>query len=145
MTSDQVIRGDGLKRAASKNWLEHLLQIARFGVVGVGATLVQLGAAWLLHHFTPWPLFAVNTLAFLIAFLFSVSGHYFWTFQPNTGFTRSLLKFFPVSLCGYIVSTFVLAWLIHRGVGGDYFKLLISTLVIPPVTFTVGKLWVFAE
>ena len=44
-------------------WLSHALQIARFGIVGVGATLVHLCVAWVLLHTTGLPLLAITCLS----------------------------------------------------------------------------------
>lgn len=127
-------------------WMPQLLEIARFGVVGVGATVVQFASASALTwQFPLWPLQGVNLLAFLIAFCFSFTGQFFWTFRASgASLRRSLPKFFLVALCGYLVSAFVLNRLQHAMIGNDHFKLLVSTLVIPPVTFTIGKFWAFA-
>ena len=119
-------------------------QLARFGVVGVGATLTQFVVALVLSKYAGIPLLIANPVAFAVAFGVSFSGHHFWTFPGDTSAARNLWRFLIVALCGFGVSELLLLLLVHYGVGGQTAKLVLSTLVVPPVTFVLGKLWAFA-
>lgn len=123
---------------------ERLLEIARFGLVGVGATLVHMSVALGLERLADLPLALINLIGFCTAFILSFCGHYYWTFRSNGPRHQAFLRFFIVALIGFGASTVMLATLQAIGFAGDTAKLMISILVIPPVTFVVGKLWAFA-
>ena len=137
----QLISGRNKNHA---RWLQSILQIARFGIVGVGATLIHGGVAWLLLRESLLPLLIINCAAFGAGFIFSFLGHYHWTFRGGAPKLRSLMRFFTVAFGGLLVSTLVLSIFIHVHAMNDIAKLAISILVIPPVTFILGKLWAFA-
>ncbi len=122
---------------------QDLWQIFRFGIVGIVATLVHMGVATLLSMTTEIPLVLINTLAFLVAFGFSFCGHYYWTFSRQSEYGRSLVRFFLVALTGLLASTLLLSVLIKLDFANDVTKLVISIVIIPVVTYYMGKLWAF--
>lgn len=125
--------------------LDSLFRIARFGIVGVAATLTHLGVAFILSQHTALPLVVVNVIAFMVAFGLSFTGHYYWTFRTSAPTLQSLRRFFVVALCGLGASTAILSGLVALDIGTDIMKLLVSILIIPGVTYVVGKTWAFAE
>jgi len=71
---------------------KELLTLARFGLVGVGATATHmLVAAALITHLKLNP-FVANSAAFIVAFFISFLGHYFWSFQSKPLFLPLYLK-----------------------------------------------------
>ncbi len=123
--------------------LEALWELARFGIVGVAATLIHLSIALYLDSTTSINIFVINTLAFLCAFGMSFFGHYFWTFKSNAPKLKALIKFFSVALSGLMASSVMILMLIWAGLESDMLKLTISILIIPAVTYVVGKFWAF--
>ncbi|PZP55839.1 MAG: GtrA family protein [Micavibrio aeruginosavorus] len=121
----------------------HVWELVRFGIVGVGATLTHLLAAFLLRHQTEIPLIAINIIAFLIAFGVSFIGHHYWTFQGASKKSESLPKFFGVALSGLAASTLLLSLLIRLDIANDFVKLFISIIIIPFVTYFLSKFWAF--
>lgn len=77
--------------------LQEIFTLIRFGIVGIIATLVHIFSAWiLLDNLQINNAIIVNTIAFLIAFIFSFLGHYFWTFKAtenNTNIKKQSLNF----------------------------------------------------
>ena len=119
------------------------LELMRFGIVGVAATLIHLGVALYLNEVTAINIFIINVLAFMCAFGVSFCGHYFWTFKSDAPKLKAFIKFFSVALSGLIASSVMIFILMKAGIESDVVKLVISILTIPAVTYVVGKLWVF--
>lgn len=121
-----------------------LLQIARFGAVGIAATavhyLVALPVTWLV---TPY---LGNVAGYLVALGVSYAGHHRFTFRVPTNeaaHRHRMPRFILVSATALLLSQAVLA-LARAGGLPDELALLAAVATIPAVTFTVGRLWVFA-
>lgn len=115
----------------------------RYVVVGGGATALHISASWLLLSRFDWHAQLVNGVAFLIAFGWSFAGNYLWTFGASGIFLKTLVRFFAVSVCGYVASSFVLDLLSGQLGFGFREALLCSSLVVPPVTFISSWAWAF--
>ncbi len=88
---------------------EEFWRLVRFGFVGGGATLVDLGTSIALFH--TWPTISehlVTTLAFAIAFWFSFFGHRYITFQKQGAASKFLL----VALFSLAVRNLILSGLL---------------------------------
>lgn len=123
--------------------LAQFFELARFGIVGVGATLTHLGVAYLLASHSEMPLVICNTMAFGVAFIVSFLGHYHWTFKPAGPARGSLFKFFAVAVLGLIASNILLFILVELNIANDFTKLLISIFIIPIVSYILSKCWAF--
>ncbi|MDB5452981.1 MAG: hypothetical protein JWO33_1559 [Caulobacteraceae bacterium] len=113
-------------------------RLARFGMVGAGATLIHLAGAELavLWHVTPWLAFL---LGFAPAFLFSYLGHRYFTF--GHGSRDSLLKFLVVALLGLAVGEGVLHLLQPHM--GPHLRILVSVFAMPLATYVAARAWAF--
>lgn len=126
--------------AAAPTVLAEVWRIARFGVVGVAATLTHLACAeaiLLLH--TPAALSFL--LGFLPAFAVSYLGHRYFTF--GAGSSGSLLKFLVVALIGLAVGEAALHALAATGQLGAPLRILISVFLMPFATYFAAKFWAF--
>lgn len=139
-----------IKQFSFNKWtMQDLYQLIRFGIVGVGATLVHVGVALLLKHMLladeqgGFFLIPINIAAFLVAFAVSFLGHYHWTFEVTGSKKRSLIRFFVVAVAGLCASSVVLAQLVVLDLGGDFTKLIISVFVVPLVSYFLGRVWAF--
>ena len=113
-------------------------QAARFVIVGVAATLTDLGVSWLV-----WKLFGVHetfsaVIGFAVAFWVSYFGHRFFTFRTF----GNPFKFFllAVSMLG-LREAMILA-LTAMGVRG-FVALFIPLCVVTLITFVISKYKVF--
>lgn len=131
-----------LKEKVTLAWI---LEVIRFGIVGLSATFIHLGIAILLANISDINLFIINTIAFLCAFIVSFCGHYFWTFKSSAPKLSSFIKFFAVAFAGLCASQAMLGALIFIGITNVILKLMISILIIPIVTYVIGKLWAFKD
>lgn len=120
-------------------------ELVRFGVVGVGAMLVHLGAVslWLVPAgMTP---LAANVLGFLLAFGVSYWGHRHLTFRAaHVAHRHALPRFFSVACLGFAGNE-VLYALLLRFTPLDYRLALLLVLgAVAAMTFALGKLWAFS-
>ena len=116
----------------------------RFVVIGCAAAAVHLAVVrWLVGAQWLQPATA-NVLGWLVAFVVSFSGHFYWTFaQQGTTLWQALPRFFLLSAAGFAVNelAYVLAL---RFVPWRYDVLLACVLVGVAVgTFVFSKLWAF--
>lgn len=116
----------------------------RFIVIGCAAAAVHLAVVrWLVGAQWLQPA-AANVLGWLVAFIVSFSGHFYWTFaQQGTMLRQALPRFFLLSAAGFAVNelAYVLAL---RFVPWRYDVLLACVLVGVAVgTFVFSKLWAF--
>lgn len=122
-----------------------LLQYGRFGIVGVGATLVHVAVyAGLIELLALSPL-AANTLGFMAGVNVSFLGHRGWTFrdQGHGDVRRSLVRFWVVALLGFALNS-LFVWLVTGALGLAYgWAIPLIMGVTPLATFALAKLWAF--
>ncbi len=121
----------------------NLRQIARFGTVGVGATLVHLAVAWLANHVADLAPYTANAVGFAAAFTLSYLGHFFWTFGRRQGHRRHLPRFLVVSAAGYGLTNLIV-WLVVGQLGHPFDAALVVILfTVPPATWALSRIWAF--
>ncbi len=121
-----------------------IFQVMRFGVVGTLAAAVHFSVVVaLVEEFMLNPLYA-NVFAFLIAFQVSYWGNRYWTFSESTVSHRAAMpKLFAVTFSNLMANQ-GLFYIFLKIIGLPYMLALFLVLIIlPPVTFTLGKLWIF--
>lgn len=118
-------------------------EMVRFGLVGLGATAVHLGVAWIAYRLAGVPPYWANGIAFSIAFGVSYLGHSSWTFGRRGAHARSLPRFLIIALIGYALSN-VLIWLIVTELGRPFEIALLGILfVVPASTWLMARFWAF--
>jgi len=123
-----------------------ILTVARFGLVGVTATIIHmLVAAALITQVKIHP-FLANTIAFSVAFFISFFGHYFWSFQSKAQSTNKAIKrFFLIAAGGFGFNTLVLATLLKSGITTPLLSTMIAIAVVPFMTFIASRFWAFKK
>jgi putative flippase GtrA len=120
-----------------------LLRLSRFAVVGILATSTHVGVVWLLiGHLAVRPLLA-NLLAFLVAFGVSFIGQYRWTFRSTRDWRSALWRFLVTALLGFAMNNILLVALLEAGLVSQELSAVLAVGVIPLVTYTLSRLWVF--
>lgn len=121
------------------------LQVARFGVIGVTAAVVNtvvvvIGVEWLHWH----PLLA-NILAFAIAYQVSFFGHQYWTFRrvAADSAATSWIKFLAVAVFSFGLNESLYALFLTIFHLQYVLALILVIVLVPPVTFVLSKLWAF--
>lgn len=116
--------------------------VARFFVVGAGATAVHVVVALVLNAFGLTPLWA-NFLAFLLAFIPSYLCNWGWTFERAAAFQPSIIRFYALSLgCFALNQTIVY---VVTGWAGYPFWMALACIVAttPIISFVASKVWAF--
>ena len=119
---------------------EEFWRLFRFGLVGGGATLIDLGTSTLMLW--RWPHLAenlVSTSAFFVAFWFSFFGRRYITFQKH----GAVGKFLMVALFSLAVRNVLLLALLWIGLSG-LLPIVIATLAVTILTYLLSRVWVFA-
>lgn len=125
--------------------LRLVLQFGKFGVVGVMATAVHFSVVVALVEWIGMPPLPANALAYGIAFAVSWVGSSRWTFRGARTVRGAVPRFLCVSLLGLALNQAVNALVIY-GFGGHYLAGLAAALVIVPVvTFTLNRAFVFPQ
>ena len=120
-----------------------IAQLGRFGTVGVIATLVHLGVAWILSRGFNFAPFVANAFGFLAAFGCSYLGHFYWTFGHRSGHPTRLPRFLVVSGFGFALTNLIV-WLVVSIAGHPFeFALLAILFAVPASTWALSRLWAF--
>ena len=124
---------------------ETAAQIIRFGVVGIGLTLLYAAIYWPLATFVMWPVFAV-VIAFIVAVTVGFFLHSRWSFKGHGKVEdrRTKVHFFAVQSFGFLLNagfTWIGTDLLH---GPTWWPLVPAVLVTPFATYLLNRLWVFA-
>ena len=124
-----------------------IAQLSKFASVGVVATAVHA----VVYGFSGSllePMLA-NLIAFLIAFIFSYSGHFFWTFRAQTEGHKVYrafayqFRFLLVALSGLVLNSLAV-WVVTQWLQIDYLYAVVPMVfVVPLVTFALAKGWAF--
>lgn len=115
-------------------------RLFRFGIVGGGATLIDLGTSALCISTWPtMPEHLVTSIGFFIAFWFSFFGHRYITFQKH----GKVSKFLLVALTSLGIRYVLLGLLLWVGLSG-LAPIVISTLAVTVITYILSRIWVFA-
>ncbi len=120
-----------------------MMQIGRFGVVGISALAVHWVVVALLVPTGLAPLVA-NVLAFLVAFQVSYAGHRRWTFDAaHLSRRQTLPRFFLVALASFAANELMYAVLL-RYTPLDYRLALLLVLgLVAGMTFLFSRQWAF--
>lgn len=121
-----------------------LFQIIRFGIIGFGAATVHFSLVVLLVEMQDLKPLVANIIGFMVAFQVSYWGHRYWTFSETTALHRvAFPRLFVVNCLGFIANESIF-YVFLTAFSLPYPLALFFTLsILPLVTFTLGKLWVF--
>lgn len=118
-------------------------QIARFGLVGIAATLVHAGILSLLIEMLALPVQLANISAFMVAFGVSYLGHHRWTFDSDAGHRQAASKFLLTAIVGFLANVAIMELVVVQ-LGYHYLiGFLCVVFTVPPATYVVSRLWIF--
>lgn len=119
-------------------------QLVRFGLVGLGSTLLYAAIYWPLATYVMWPVLAV-VIAFAVAVTVGFFLHSRWSFKGHERDENAETKvqFFVVQSAGMALNA-LFTWIAVDVMGGPtWWPLLPAVLVTPFLTFALNRWWVF--
>jgi putative flippase GtrA len=121
-----------------------LWQLMRFGFIGVSASFVHFcTVVFLVQCFAFAPLYA-NVFGFILGFQVSYFGNYLWTFkQIKAPHRKALPKLLLLQLVNFALNESLFSLLLSFNLPYRL-ALLIVIMILPPFTFIVCKVWIFA-
>ena len=122
---------------------ELIAQLGRFGAVGIAATLIHLGVAWIAARVFGAAPFAANALGFSVAFACSYLGHFYWTFGQRSGHPVRLPRFIVVSGFGFALTNLIVWVVVSLGGHAFEFALLAILFAVPLSTWVLSRFWAF--
>ena len=117
-------------------------QLARFGVVGVGAMIVH----WLVAvAIVPLgiPELIANVIGFGVAFNISYFGHHYWTFASTAETLTTFKRFLTVAITSFIVNECLYSLLLNFTTLDYKTALAIVLIAVAALTFVLSRLWAF--
>ena len=117
----------------------------RFGIIGSSAALVNFSivVALVESGLVQQPLYA-NMVAFAFAFQVSYFGHRFWTFNETiTEHRVAMPKLLLISGANFFANEGLFYFFLNTFQLPYPLALLLVLAILPVVTFTVSKLWIF--
>lgn len=143
-TNDRTRKpGQSLLRLLPPFLRDHLPDFIKYGVIGVGGTLLQTGTLLLYvekGHGSP---LVGSTLGFVLSLLFSYAANARWTFKQSKRSASVLVKYTVVSLAGLLLNLLIL-YLFDQVFGWWYVYGQITSIVLVPIhNFILNKAWAF--
>ncbi len=118
-------------------------QFARFGIIGIAATIIHVVTALVLHHGLDLSPLWSNAIAFLTAWAVSYGGNWAWTFQGRTAHNYSAPRYLAVAIGGFCLNQLIV--LVATGLWDWPFWLALIPVVIivPLVGFLASRYWAY--
>ena len=138
-----------MRNLSLDNYFLELFKMFKFAIVGLIATSIHMLIVWVLVGHIEIPVFSANTIAFISAFAFSFSGHFYWTFSSKNRSSETkylfLKRFFTVSLILFLLNNAVLVSLIKLTHLSMATLSVISVSVVPIASYLISRFWAFKE
>ena len=119
--------------------------LVRFVLVGGVATFVHAAVVVTLMLAVPSFPIAINTIAFLLAFIVSGTSHSFYTFRLKTGHRQAIARWFVVSLAGLVIGNAVIWFMIAILQQSQWLALAIAIIIPMIVSFIASQFWAFKK
>ena len=119
-------------------------RIARFGLVGVAATLTHALVLWAAVEFAGIrPTFA-TLLGFFTAFCVSYSGHYHFTFRSTQPHRTALPAFAFAAGTGATLNALIFSMMTDVFTIPYWYAFAVTVVIVPPVVYILSKSLAFA-
>lgn len=123
--------------------LDDVLQMLRFGAVGLAATLVHFSVALAFGAVVGMSsVLLINAAGFLAALIVSFLGHYHFTFSSSQSYASAFTRFSIVALLCFTASSLCVTLSGYLQLP-DIVQLLFGVVVIPIVSYIASKKIVF--
>ena len=122
-----------------------LIKFIRFSIVGVGNTVVNWIIFFILNACGIYYIIS-NIIAYAVATINSYIWNSLWVFKYGQGLKiNTSIKFFILNLIGLTVNTSIMYVLVDIFNFKKFVALVIASIFVVIMNYTVNKLWVFRE
>lgn len=123
---------------------KHVLEIIRFGSVGLAVTLIHAVIYLALVSNNIFNIVDANIIGFIVAFVFSWIGHHYWTFkESNVSATKSFIKFVLVALLGLASNILLTILFVDTLSFPKQSGVLPIVFITPTLIYLISKYWAF--
>ena len=120
-----------------------LIQLIKFGIVGVFNTLLTAATIWILLKVLHYSDYASNIIGYLVGLMNSYIWNRKWTFASTTKLSDTLFKFIVTFGISYLFQLGNLYLLRHFTSIDPYVCQLISIVVYTCINFVLNKFYTF--
>lgn len=120
-----------------------LRQLVSFGAVGLVATLTHVAVAWVASSAAGMHYLLANLLGAIAAFSMSFLGNARLTFRTRQPIIHSGPRYLVITFVSYVLASATMAFVEAHDLPG-YLYAAFVLCVVPPTTFMLARLWVFA-
>lgn len=117
-------------------------QLSWFGVVGICATLIHVGAAWMMVTQLGAGGLLANGVGATAAFAVSYLGNATLTFANGHRRTDSAPRYLLVTVASFLMTSAIMALVQRNGLPMSAYAIIVICTV-PPSTFLLAKFWAF--
>ena len=114
----------------------------KYGIVGLISTLVHLSVIWVLINQTDMNIIYINSFAFIVAFIFSFFGNFYFTFKAKK-IAITMIRFFLISLFAFFINTLLLISIMSIDLFTPFVSAVFSFLIIPIFHYFASRFWAF--
>lgn len=123
---------------------KHLLQLVRYGLVGLSVNLASYLIYLLITHIGAEPK-SVMTILYITGTLLGFAGHRKWTFVQNGAFLAPISRYFIAHFFGYLINFFLLFTFVDKLGYPHQWVQALSIMIVAVFLFIVFKYFVFRE
>ena len=125
-----------------KNY-KSLIQLIKFGIVGVSNTFLTAGVIWILMKVFHCSDYISNFIGYIIGLANSFIWNRKWTFESKTKVSVTVFKFIVTFAISYAVQLGNLYALLHLTHIDPYYCQLLSIVVYTGINFILNKYYTF--
>lgn len=123
--------------------METVKQAIKYGIVGLGNTLITAGVIWVMMKLLGCSDITSNVTGYVAGVLNSFVWNKQWTFQSSAGWTSSAIRFGVVFGICYLLQLGVLMVLNKHLPIDPYYNQLIAMVFYTAINFIMNKLYTF--
>jgi dolichol-phosphate mannosyltransferase len=117
-------------------------RLIRFGIIGVSATLIQLGLFALIVRLADADVAAVGS--FIPAMFFNHALNHWWNFRPERcSWAQSFIRYLPISLLGLALNGSIMALAVRVLGWPPMLGMACILAIVPMLTFVLSKTFAF--
>ena len=125
------------------NHNKSLIQLIKFGIVGVSNTFLTAGVIWILMKVFHCSDYISNFIGYIIGLANSFIWNRKWTFESKTRVSVTVFKFIVTFAISYAVQLGNLYALLHLTHIDPYYCQLLSIVVYTGINFILNKYYTF--